>query len=189
VRRELVRYGDDIDRWTPIPLDDIQPLLGGFERWCLCGGLSIDLLLGRETREHGDTDIGVFRSDLEDCLTAIGRARVFLCDPPGELTAWDGEAVPECVHDIWIASTDGNHWVLQIMVFDDDETCVYYKRDRSIRWDKASHMQDVDGRRVLNPLITFLHKAHRDQHEPKDLADLRRLVDECAVVRRTSAAD
>jgi aminoglycoside-2''-adenylyltransferase len=176
------------DCWTPLRLDEIQPLLGDFERWCLCGGVSIDLLLGRKTREHGDTDIGVFRSNLDECLTAIGRARVFLCDPPGELAAWHGEAVPERVHDIWIADADGEHWVLQILVFDDDETHVYYKRDRSIRWSKASHTQQVDGRPVLNPLITFLHKSHRDLHEPKDLEDLRRLVDECTVSRRRPAS-
>ena len=172
--------------WTPLALDDIQPLLGDFDRWCLCGGLSIDLLLGRRTREHADTDIGVFRSDLDDCLAAIDRARVFLCDPPGELEPWDGRAVPERVHDIWIASADGESWVLQILVFDDDGDRVHYKRDDSIHWSKSSHVHEVGGRRVLNPLITFLHKADQRERETKDVADLRGLIEGCGVSRRGS---
>ena len=42
----------------------------------------MDLLLGRHTRTHGDIDIGVFRSQLIECLHAIGAERVFLCSAP-----------------------------------------------------------------------------------------------------------
>jgi len=34
--------------------------------------MSVDWLAGRPTRPHGDTDIGVFRSEVEACLTAVG---------------------------------------------------------------------------------------------------------------------
>jgi hypothetical protein len=49
-----------IDAWNPIEVHHIQRLRGEFNNWCLCGGKSLDLLFGRITRDHGDTDIGVF---------------------------------------------------------------------------------------------------------------------------------
>ncbi|MBJ37862.1 MAG: hypothetical protein CMD83_05285 [Gammaproteobacteria bacterium] len=58
--------------WRPIPPGSITELVAPFENWCLCGGMSVDWLAGRPTRPHGDTDIGVFRSEVEACLTAVG---------------------------------------------------------------------------------------------------------------------
>jgi len=116
-----------INSWQSLPIPDIQSSLGNFTNGVSCGGWSIDWILGRTTREHGDTDIGVFRSDLINCLNSIDQRRVYLCDPPGELNAWDGEAVPERVHDIWITSAEYDHWTIQLMIYDDAEETVVYR--------------------------------------------------------------
>ncbi|WP_339730477.1 hypothetical protein [uncultured Gimesia sp.] len=108
-----------INSWQSLPVADIQSTFGGFTNWVLCGGRSIDWILGKTTREHGDTDIGVFRSDLIACLNSIDQQRVYLCDPPGQLLAWDGISIPEHVHDIWITNADYGHWTIQLMIYDD----------------------------------------------------------------------
>jgi hypothetical protein len=162
--------------WQPVPLAALRLELAGFQDWVLCGGHAVALLAGSDTRAHGDTDIGVFRSQLIACLAALGRDRVFLCRDGGHL-AWDGMQVAHAIHDIWITSRDGQHWVLQVMVFDDEGDWVIYRRDRRIRWHKRHHSVSISGFRVLNPFVTFLFKANKAVMVEKEVHDLIKLIE------------
>jgi hypothetical protein len=170
-------------KWRAASAEEVPSILGNFEDWCLCGGHSVDLLAGRKTRDHGDIDIGVFRSDLSDCLNHIRPEQVFLCNP---LRAWDGKPVPPEVHDIWIADKDGDCWILQIMIFEDDGPEVVYRRDPRIRWSKCSHTIRIGDVRILNPAITQLFKCNQPEMQDKDADDMRVLIEERAsqAVRR-----
>ena len=150
-----MRMIPEITSWKPLDVKSIQSHLGDFHAWCLCSGQSLDWILGRITRKHGDTDIGVFRSEVNACLHAIGNDRIFLCDPPGTLTPWDGRDVPDGVHDIFVADPSRQHWIIQVMVFDDEDDYVAYRRDTRIRWPKKHHIVTVRGIPVLNPLETL----------------------------------
>jgi GrpB-like predicted nucleotidyltransferase (UPF0157 family) len=163
--------------WRPLAIEQIQENLGEFRDWCLCGGLSLDVFLGRITRSHGDTDIGVFRSDTTTCLQAISVGRVYLCLPSVGLTPWDGGEVPEEVHDIWITDPCGSHWVLQIMVYDDIGDMVIFRRSPEITWSKSAHTMCTGGIRILNPLVTLLFKATSSRLEAKDTEDIGRLIE------------
>ena len=134
------------------------------------------LITGHDTRDHGDTDIGVFRSQLCDCLRVVGANRVFLCRN-GAHERWSGRGVPEDVHDIWISDAEGSYWVLQVMVFDDEGDAVIYRRDRRIRWSKKHHSVSISGLRVLNPFITFLFKTNKTALEEKEIHDLVKLIE------------
>tara|TARA_R110002111_G_scaffold2705_3_gene17903 strand:+ start:31705 stop:32274 length:570 start_codon:yes stop_codon:yes gene_type:complete len=166
-----------IHHWQSLLASHIQSSLGEFSEWVLCGGRSIDWIPGRTTRDHGDTDIGVFRSDLTACLSSFDQRRVYLCDPPGELKAWDGEAVPEDVHDIWITTKDESLWLIQLLVYDDTEETVVYRRDSRITWPKSEHAITIRGIRVLNPIVTLLFKLHRHELQNKDCRDVSTLID------------
>src|ERR1700674_224180 len=98
--------------WKPVAFGNLQSELGNFRNWTLCGGCSVDHWAGRQTRPHGDIDVGVFRSELRECLKAIGQQRVYLCFPPEAQKPWQGGEVPESVHDIWITHSAGEFWVL-----------------------------------------------------------------------------
>tara|TARA_Y100001934_G_scaffold222634_1_gene265810 strand:+ start:211 stop:657 length:447 start_codon:yes stop_codon:yes gene_type:complete len=141
--------------------------------------MSVDWLVGRPTRPHGDTDIGVFRSEVEACLTAIGQDRIFLADPPGQLRQWDGEPVPPSVNDVWVLSRDREAWVLQVMIYTDDGDSVVFKRDATIRWPRLRHTVKVRGLRVLNPAITLLYKSSRPELAAKDKQDISVLIEAC----------
>ncbi len=167
-----------LDKWDPIAEEDIQSALGSFTAWCLCGGKSLDRLLDRETRRHGDTDIGVFRSDLMHCLPAIDGRDIFMCDPPGHLVRWQGQAVADHVYDIWITDAQAESWSLQILVYDDDSQYVYYKRDGRIKWPKAIHALPIGSLRVLNPMVTFLYKVGAKAYLDMDIHDMQVLMQE-----------
>jgi hypothetical protein len=159
-----------------VALQELQQRIGVFKDWTLCGGYSLDVILGRQTRAHGDIDIGVFRSQILECLDSIGREQVFLCSPPGTQTTWDGTAVEAAVHDIWISDAQREVWLFQIMVFDDEGEKVLYRRDRRIFWTKDSHALNIGGVRVLNPFITFLYKANKSEMEEKEILDIMALI-------------
>ncbi|WP_265593931.1 hypothetical protein [Haloferula sp. BvORR071] len=161
--------------WQPIPIQDLGPELAGFEDWVLGGGHSVDLVAGKDSREHGDTDIGVLRSRLGECLRCLDRRRVFLC-LAGQHVAWDGGEVPREVHDIWVTDRLREHWSFQIMVFDEEGDEVIYRRDPRIRWKRDHHHVMVNGIRVLNPFITFLFKANQTIVGDKDAHDLATLI-------------
>ena len=163
------------NQWRPLAVAELQSHLGGFTEWTLCGGHAIDLLVGRQTRPHGDIDIGVFRSQLVECLEAIGVERIFLCGPDGHV-AWNGAEVAAAVHDIWISDAKVENWLLQIMVFDDEGEEVFYRRDRRVRWSKRSHFIVVGSLRVLNPFITFLFKANKPAMAEKEVMDVVALI-------------
>jgi hypothetical protein len=162
--------------WKPAAVQELQQHMGSFTEWTLCGGCSLDLLLGREIRPHADIDVGVFRSQLIPCLRSIGRERVFLCSRPGTQAAWDGETVDPAVHDIWISDGGREHWLLQIMIFDDEGDKVFYRRDRRICWPKRCHSFRVGDVQVLNPLITLLYKANKSKMEEKEAMDITALI-------------
>lgn len=161
--------------WRPLPIDALAKELAGVSDWVLCGGYSVARITGRDTRSHGDVDIGIFRSQLHACLKVLGRERVFLCID-GRHQSWDGSGVPDAVHDIWVADRECRYWVLQVMVFDDEGDRVIYRRDRRISWLKRHHSMEIDGIKVLNPLITLLFKANKPQMEDKEVHDLMQLI-------------
>jgi hypothetical protein len=63
--------------------------LDGLPRpWFGWGGWAIDLWLGRQTREHEDVEIGIFRSD-QAAVQAYFAGRELYKSLPGRLVPWD----------------------------------------------------------------------------------------------------
>lgn len=164
------------NEWRPIPITALKEELKDFDGWVLCGGQSVSLIVGQDTRSHGDTDIGVFRSALSQCLDTLGKDRVFLCRRNTH-EAWDGNEVPQEVHDIWVLDRERKYWMLQVMVFDDEGDQVIYRRDHRIRWSKKNHSGMIQGFKVLNPFVTFLFKVNKPALEEKDIHDVRQLIE------------
>ncbi|MCF7687739.1 MAG: hypothetical protein K9N01_05495 [Cephaloticoccus sp.] len=161
--------------WQPLSVEALKEELRGFPDWVLCGGHAVARITGEDTRPHGDIDVGVFRSQLKDCLNVLGRERVQLCRH-GAHVAWEGGEVPVDVHDIWITDCEQKYWVLQVMVFDDEGDRVIYRRDRRISWPKAHHAIEIEGLRVLNPLVGFLFKTNKSRLEDKEVHDVMQLI-------------
>jgi hypothetical protein len=166
-----------LSKWEPVELPEIKTHVGNHANWFLCGGYSIDLFVGRQTRSHSDVDIGIYRSEIEDALRCVENGIVYVCDPPGSVTRWNGEPIPEHVNDIWVASSEEDCWILQILIFTDVGEKVVFKRDKNVSWTKAVHTIESKGYRILNPAITLLYKASRGKFEEKDAMDITTLID------------
>jgi hypothetical protein len=60
-------------KWDPMSLDKLSHLLENRTDWFLDGGHALDVFLGIRTREHGDTDIGVFSTNAKQLLAYLKR--------------------------------------------------------------------------------------------------------------------
>lgn len=164
----------DLGRWDPMPLAEVSDVLSGLQPpWWIAGGWAIDLHLGRQTREHEDTDVLILREDQLALQRELAGWDLHAADPPGSLRPWQpGEVLPAEVHDIWCRRTPTSPWCLQIMVDDAQDGVWTYRRDARIRRpvaELAGPASDAD-RRVLAPEVQLLQKSKNPR--PKDEADL-----------------
>lgn len=163
--------------WSPISPLALPPLLQPSGRdWWLAGGWALDAWLGHPTRIHEDTDVVVFRDDIDAILGSLTGWRISLADPPGALRPWTpGEAIPHHVHDIWCRSATSERWQFQFMVIDGTESAWRYRRDPRISGSRETLGWRNGATRVLAPEIQLLFKV-RSPRRMKDEIDLRRFV-------------
>lgn len=113
----------------PKPLALAAEHMAGYpHEWFVCGGWAVDLLLGRQTRDHDDVDIVVFEDDQRALHSHLdGWQQLGHDDAVAEacLDQWDGRWLtpPAHVHantetmagtelDIQICPRTGDEWVL-----------------------------------------------------------------------------
>lgn len=171
--------------WRPLNKEELSEELAGVDGWFLCGGLSVALFCGSDTRAHGDIDIGVYRSELMKLLSRLERHRVFICCGHSH-SPWDGGAVSDEVHHIWISCPSHQAWTYQIMIYDEADDTVFYRRDPRLSWPKVAHTICCNGVRILNPLVTLLYKTHKQQLRDKDVHDVSELIQRCALLLNES---
>jgi hypothetical protein len=149
------------------PVRKVISLMAGYPHpWCVCGGWSMDLFAGRETREHGDVEIFVYRRDQaalwqhfaywslvkilprpddEPVITPWEQSdRLEL--PTHQIRSYPREETPE--FDLMLNERDDDNW--------------YYRRSADIKrsLDKVVH-RTSEGIPFLAPEIALLYKAYR----------------------------
>jgi hypothetical protein len=83
--------------------------------WSLCGGWAVDSWLGRQTREHLDVDIAIFRDDERAIFEHLADLHLAAHDTPDAThnDRWDGRALDFPAH-IHATFEDGLPWELQL---------------------------------------------------------------------------
>src|SRR5579871_6764013 len=104
--------------WRPLGVAAVAALFSSFPApWWFAGGWALDLFLGRQTRDPGDTAVRVLRPDQLPAQAALAGWDLHAADPPGRLRPWrSGEWLNAPIHDIWCRPAADTPWALQLML-------------------------------------------------------------------------
>lgn len=128
--------------------------------WWIAGGWATDLFLGRQTREHGDTDVAVFRDHQADVRGALGG-----WDPHtaagGELEPWaGGHWIEAPVHCVWVRRGPGEPWLFELLFEERRDGDWQFRRSSQVTL-PISELGAVtsEGIPYLRPEIALLYRA------------------------------
>lgn len=161
-----------------MPLDpvEVRRLFAGYPApWWIAGGWAIDMALGRKTREHGDIDVAVLRSDQLLVQSWLRGWELYLANVV--LTPWiPGEVAPADTSDIWCRPEGATSWALQLMLDPGTpDTWVCRRNVMIVRPMTTAVHRTGDGLPYLAPELQLLMKAKR--REAKDEADFANVID------------
>lgn len=153
----------------------IQSLLSGFQYpWFIAGGWAIDLYIGRETREHSDIEIAIFREDqlrLKEFLAGWNLCKV----DHHKISLWDGGFLKLPIHEIHACKRESGD-VLEILLNEADSREWIFRRDSRIKQPKhAIWCHAESGFPILNPEIVLLYKTKNTRD--KDTLDFLNVKD------------
>ncbi|MEM9953865.1 MAG: hypothetical protein AAF846_19805 [Chloroflexota bacterium] len=140
--------------------------------WAVCGGWSIDLHLGKQTREHKDIDIFIWRKNqifVQRYL--LERGWLLEIAHNGELSKWKRNDYIELpMHGIWCKHEDFEPHFIELLLNECNETHYQHRRDISIQLPFGQVIiESEDGIPYLAPQIALLYKSHRlnndNQHD------------------------
>ena len=162
-------------KWVQDQMSDYQ------KPWAIAGGWAIDLHAGRETREHSDIEIAIFRDDQQELKQALHTWK-FKKVLKGNLEHWNGEKLQLPVHELHGSNGQEEIEVLLNEVTKNDEWI--FRRDPSISFPANKLIkQSVHGLPYLHPTIVLLYKAK--QMREKDHQDFLTIKDSLLDWERT----
>jgi hypothetical protein len=140
--------------------------------WAVAGGWAIDLFLGRQTREHADVDLCVFRDDAARLHRWLHgwELRTIVSGRP---EPWrEGEPLPSGVHELWATRDPAEPRRLELLVDGRRGDRWIFRRDHAVtRPMSRVVMRGAAGIPFLAPEIVLLYKAgQRREHDAVDLA-------------------
>ena len=153
----------------------VTSLMSGFNKtWFFAGGWAIDLFIGRETREHQDIEIALFREDqlyLKEYLKEWDFKKVI----KGKFYTWENEFLELPIHEIH-ALNKSNGDKLEVLLNETKENEWKFRRDLTISHPLKSVWSYSDtGIPYLNPEIVLLYKVKNTRE--KDHQDFMAILD------------
>lgn len=160
----------------------ITSLMSEFnETWFFAGGWAIDLFIGRETRQHQDIEIALFRKDqlnLKEYLKEWDFKKVI----KGKFYTWENELLALPIHEIH-ALNKSNGDKLEVLLNETKDYDWRFRRDLRISHPLKSVWSYSDtGIPYLNPEIVLLYKVKNTRE--KDHQDFMATVGNLDVERR-----
>lgn len=162
----------DIHNWQPLTVKEVNLLFQSMSIvWGIAGGWALDLHIGRQTREHKDIDVIVFRQDQQKVYSYLSQEWILYKAYKGTLEIWKGEPL-EQVNDIWVKKDEQSAWSFQLMFVDQVDENWIYRRHPMIRR-KASDifLTTTEHIRYLRPEIQLLYKGGSSVIREKDNLD------------------
>jgi hypothetical protein len=138
--------------------------------WFIAGGWAIDLFLGKQTREHVDIEIAIFRRD-QIALQNFLRDWNLQIAANGELSEWKrGEYLELPAHAIHCFNDKAEPRFLEVLLNEKDGGIWQYRRNRQITKPLSElYLTTESGIRLLSPEVVLLYKSKNVR--PKDELD------------------
>lgn len=172
------RYDPSVDRWVPLPVDDVRDLIAGGPAW-LSGGVALDVLLGHESRAHGDVDVSVTAENFPDLVPTLPDWMRCFAAQSGMLMPLDEAPDHEPLVNVWCLDSRTSSWCLQINLEAGDERAWRYRRESTIDRAWSSAVLNVSGMRVVSPEVQLLWKAAAPlEKDEADRATVTPLLDD-----------
>lgn len=138
--------------------------------WCVVGGWSIDLSLGRITREHEDLEIEILRSDFRAVRAALAPLVAHAVGSGEVRLLGSGEVPPAPLHQSWFLDVGSDEWRVDVMLAAGDAD-TWVSRRAAVSAPRSEIVgRTADGIPHLLPHGALLYKAKAAR--PKDEADL-----------------
>lgn len=158
----------------------ITSLMSGFnKKWFIAGGWAIDLFIGRETREHQDIEIALFRKDQLE-LKKYLKEWTFKKIINGNFSAWKSEEFLELpVHEIHALNRVSDS-KLEILLNEIKHNKWQFRMDLSISCPLESvYSYSETGIPYLNPEIVLLYKVKNTREKDhKDFISIKDHLDD-----------
>jgi hypothetical protein len=160
-----------IEAWEPwTPAELATRLAKTNVHWCVVGGWSIDLHLGRVTRDHEDLEFAVLRHDDLAVRAALSDLEPFSPGETAMIHLPDGAARPCDSHQTWMLDPVARAWRVDVMIEPGDADTWVYRRDESFTAPRAfMERRTADAIPYLGPHGSLFFKAKHGR--PKDQAD------------------
>ena len=128
--------------------------------WAVAGGWALDVFLGRQTREHADLDLAVWRADQRKLRSALTPNWMPEVADNGVLRPWSSEgwlSLP--IHEVHARAVNREAGSLEFLLNERDDTAWIYRRDSQVRreLDRAIVMRESIP--YLAPEIVLLYKS------------------------------
>ena len=140
--------------------------------WAVAGGWALDLFLGRQTREHADLDLAIWRADQRRLRVALTPDWTPVVADNGVLRPWTSdEWLPLPIHEIHARSPNREGDSLELLLNERDDTAWIYRRDSHVRRELDRAILVREAIPFLAPEIVLLYKSKSPR--PTDEADFR----------------
>jgi len=128
--------------------------------WAVAGGWALDLFLGRETREHADVDLAIWRVDQRKLQEAAKPDWELQIAADGELRPWRaGDWLSLPTHEVHAHRVRHTGTSLELLLNERDETAWIYRRDPDVRRELNRAILVRDATSFLAPEIVLLYKS------------------------------
>lgn len=158
-------------RWRSVHPSDMTLHLSSLRApWWIAGGWALDLFVGNQSRPHKDLDIGVFRRDVMEVLSALSSWEIFEAKD-GVLTRLSKGCAPSAnVNSLWCRSANDTDWTFELMLDCCEEDRWVFRRNPAIQRPLTLALRrDSRGIPFLAPELQLLYKARSMRTE--DQAD------------------
>lgn len=176
-------------RWSSCwrPAEVARRLTGVTTPWYVAAGWALDLFRGRQTRAHGDIEIGVPAAGFPEIRDRLP-GYVFDAAGSGRIWADAGPDVLAALHQTWLRDPATGDYLLDVFREPHDGDMWICRRDETIRRPYGEIIRHTaDGIPYLAPEYVLVFKATATR--PKDQADFDGTLPHLTAAQRATLAE